>query len=121
MTKNKGSIAIPACLIAMGTGWLLTTHDVLPGVNWVWVLGLGIVGVLILALGGIDRFTLVVGPFLIISSVFSILRQRGRISPDTEIPCLVIAAGILMLVSRFAPVPSPRWLTDDAKVDSRSP
>ena len=110
MKKAKLATATPILIIAVGTGWLLTARDILPGVNWAWVLGLGFVGVLVMGVGGIDKLTIVVGPFLILSTIFSLLRQTDRISEDTEIPCLVIMAGVLMLISRLSPLPPPEWL-----------
>jgi hypothetical protein len=68
------------------------------------------VGVLTLAVGGIDKVTVVVGPFLLICTVFSLLRQTGYIEIDTSIPVLVIIAGLLMLLSHFLPIPYPEWL-----------
>ncbi len=49
---NKKSVVVPVLLITVGFGWLLTAQEVIPGVNW--VLGLGIVGVLTFALGGVN-------------------------------------------------------------------
>ncbi|MCP3903527.1 MAG: hypothetical protein GY715_07805 [Planctomycetes bacterium] len=113
MTKRKSSVVVPAIMIAVGTGWLLTNHDVIPGVNWIWVLGLAIAGILTLAIGGLDKATVVVGPFLIICTVLSILRQTQRISVDTEVPALVIVAGALMLVAHMLPLPAPKWLSEE--------
>ncbi len=113
MNGNKVSVAVPLLIIAVGVGWLLSTHEVIPGVNWIWVLGLGVGGILTLWLGGIDKITIVVGPFLIVSTFFSIARQTGRLSADTEIPCLVILAGVLALIARCSPVRSPSWILDD--------
>jgi hypothetical protein len=78
---------------------------ILPGVNWVWTIGLAAGGVFVLALGGLNKLSIVVGPFLIIASVFSLLRQRGAINVDHEVPSLVIALGALMLLSAIAPLP----------------
>jgi hypothetical protein len=113
MNGSKVSVAVPILIIAVGVGWLLSAHEVIPGVNWVWVLGLGVVGILTLGLGGIDKVTIVVGPFLIISTFFSIARQTGRMSADTEIPCLVILAGLLALIARCSPVRSPSWIVEE--------
>jgi len=73
------------------------------------------VGVLILVVGAIDKVTIVVGPFLIISTVVSLLRQTGRLSENTEVPCLMIVVGLLALIARFLPLPMPRWLEEDTK------
>src|SRR6185503_8562621 len=98
MNNSKVTIVAPFLMITVGTGWLLTTHQVLPGIDWVWVLGMAVVGILVMALGGIDKFTVVVGPFLLITTVFSLLRQTGKITDKTEVPSLVIIAGLLVLL-----------------------
>ena len=110
MTRQKSTIVIPVAMIAMGIGWLLTNHDVIPGVNWVWVLGLGIAGLRTIGLGGIAKVPIVVGPFLIACTFLSILRQTDRISIDTEVPALVIIAGALRLIAHVMPLPAPTWL-----------
>lgn len=111
MTSSIGSrsgLIVPSLVITLGVGWLLTTKSVVPGVDWVWVLGLGVAGALVLAIGGIDRLTIVVGPFLLISTIFSLLRQTGRLSVDTEVPLLIIVIGVLMLLGRLLKLPAPR-------------
>jgi hypothetical protein len=109
MTHKMKSMVVPLLVIAVGLGWLLTVKNVLPGVNWVWVLGLGLAGVLTLAVGGIDKVTLVLGPFLIMATVFSLLRQTGRMAVDIEVPALVIVLGLLLLAVQVLPVPTPKW------------
>ena len=77
--------------------------------NWIWTLGLGLAGLMILGMGGLNKLTIVTGPFLIIASVFSILRQTGRMSIDREVPILVIVFGVLMLISQLMPLPPAGW------------
>lgn len=105
-------IAFPLLIITIGAGWLLTVQGVLPGVNWLWVLALGISGALVLGVVGIDKGTVGIGPFLIISSIMSLLRQTNRLSIDTEVPLLVVAFGALLLLAQLIPLPSPKWLYD---------
>jgi len=57
MTSNMKSLSAPILIITVGVGWLLTIHDIVPGVNWVWTLGLAVAGLLILAIGGVDKVT----------------------------------------------------------------
>jgi len=102
-------------IITVGIGWLLTVLHILPGVNWVWVLALGVLGALVLILGGVNKLTIVVGPFLILATFFSLLRQTGRLSLDVEVPSLVIAAGALLLIARVAPIPAPHWLKESPR------
>src|SRR5262245_9608962 len=108
---NIKSLVVPILLITFGTGWLLTTLGVAPRIDWVWTLGIAITGILTFALGGIDKVTVAVGPFFLLASFLSILRQTGRLRIDIEVPVLIIAAGILLLVAGLPSVPSPAWLT----------
>jgi hypothetical protein len=81
----------------------------------VWTLGLAVAGMLILAIGGIDKVTFVIGSFLIASMFFSLMRQTGRISIDTEVPSLMIALGTLMLMAKLLPIPVPTWIVEPGK------
>ena len=110
MKTRLQSIVISLVTIALGTAWLLNTLDIIPGVNWIWTVGLGLAGVLLLAMGGVNRLTIVTGPFLLVASVFSVLRQTGRLHVDQEVPSLVIVLGVLMLISQVAPLPNPNWM-----------
>jgi hypothetical protein len=110
MTTERKTLLIPVLLIVLGAGWLLTAMGVMPEVDWAWTLGVGAVGVLAFLIGGVDKVTIVVGPFFILASVLSLLRQTDRISIDKEIPVLVILAGILLLVARLESIPPPIWL-----------
>jgi hypothetical protein len=112
MTGSTKTIVAPILVITVGVGWLLTVHNIVAGVNWIWVLGLAVAGVLILVVGGLNKVTVVVGPFLIIATFFSILRQTQQISIDTETPSLVIVFGVLMLAARLLPLPMPPWIID---------
>jgi hypothetical protein len=105
-------LIVPILLITFGVGWLLTTLGVAPEIDWVWTLGIAIVGVLVFALGGFDKVTVVVGPFFLIASFLSILRQTGRMRVDIEVPILVITAGVLLLIARHRAIPAPKWLVD---------
>jgi hypothetical protein len=112
MTNKAKSLTAPVLIITLGLGWLLTVNNLMPGVNWIWVLGLAVIGFLVLAVGGIDKVTFVVGPFLVASTFFSLLRQTGRISVDTEVPTLVIVFGVLMLLAKLLPIPIPKWIIE---------
>jgi hypothetical protein len=111
MPLNRKSLVVPWLLIAVGTGWLLTALKVGPGIDWVWTLGLAVVGVLAFAINGLDKVSVVTGPFFIAASLLSILRQTNRIRLDVEVPILVILSGILLLIARRPTIPVPDWLT----------
>ena len=106
------AIFFPTLIIALGVGWLLTVQGVLPGVNWIWVLGLGASGIAVMGIVGIDKATMVIGPFLLVATFLSLLRQTGRISLDSEVPVLVIAFGVLLLLVRLVKFPPAKWLYD---------
>lgn len=91
----------PLILIAVGIGWLLHSQQVIPGVNWIWVLLLGTVGACILLVGKRSRTSLIAGPFLIIWAILTYLEQTGALPTKIEGPALVISFGILLAISRL--------------------
>ena len=101
MELDKKTLIVPVLLITVGAGWLLTTLRVMPNIDWVWTLALAMVGVLSFAIGGLDKLSIVLGPFFLVASGLSVLRQTGRLRLNVEVPCLVMLAGILLLVSIF--------------------
>ncbi len=105
MKTRKSAIAISLLIIALGVAWLLNVTKVIPGVDWVWVMGLGVSGILLLAFAQLDRFNFVVGVSLIVSSVLSVLRQTGKLVVNIEAPVLFITVGILLFLSQLLPIP----------------
>ena len=106
MGKVKSEIAIPAVILAVGIGWLVNSLDVIPDVNWVWSLGLGAAGALVLATGGINKGTVVIGPLLLIVALLSVARQTGGLELKLEVPLLIIALGGLSLFSALSGLPT---------------
>jgi hypothetical protein len=121
MQPDKKTLLLPILLITVGVGWLLTTLDIVPGIDWVWTLGLAAVGLLTFVVSGFDKFSMVIGPFFIVASFLSILRQSNRIHLDIEVPILVIVAGVLLLVARTPSIPVPNWIIQDAKPTQKDP
>ena len=111
-------LVVPLLVITLGIAWILNVRDILPGVNWIWTIGLAISGIICLIIDKINKFNFVLGLFLIIASVFSILRQTDRIPEDIEVPSLFITLGILMLVAQLVKLPSPSWVIDKPKDDN---
>lgn len=96
-------------VILAGTGWLLNTLGYMPrNVDWIWVGLLGMAGALSLV-RGLDRVSVITGPFLLLSCGLSILRQTGNLKLDVELPILVIAGGVLLLLACALPLKSPSW------------
>jgi hypothetical protein len=110
---DKKAAFLPLLLMTFGVGWLLTSLGIAPRVDWIWTLGIGAVGLLTLAFGGINKFTVVVGPFLILSSAFAFLRQMGMLRFEVEAPLLVIVFGALLLIAQMPAIPIPNWIVKD--------
>lgn len=103
-------LVVPILTVIVGVTWLLNVLAIIPGVDWMWTVGLAAVGILTMAVGGINKLTLVIGPFLMVASVCSLLRQTHRLLVDREIPVLVITLGVLMLISQISRLPMPKAL-----------
>lgn len=109
---------VPGILITLGTGWLLSTLGVVPEIDWIWTLGLAMVGVGVIAAGGIDKVTVVVGPFFLLASLLSVVRQTGRLTFDVEVPIMVIMLGLLLLIARWSLIPPPKWMMEAVNSES---
>ena len=108
---RKGAwIVIPVLMVVEGVAQLLNVRGFVPGVDWAWTLGLTAVGLLTLAVGGLNKVTVVVGPFLVIASIFSMMRQTGRLPVNVEAPCLTIVLGLLLFLSACSRLPTPDWM-----------
>ena len=108
MKTSKPAIAISLLIIGLGVGWLLNTMRVFGGqIDWIWVSGLGLSGILLLSLAKLDRFNFVVGTSLIVCSILALLRQT-KVIPDInlEAPILFISVGLLLLLSHLLRLPS---------------
>ncbi|MCR9232859.1 hypothetical protein [Gimesia chilikensis] len=112
--SNRKTLVIPLLIIAIGTGWLLTTLNIVPGLNWIWILGLAITGLTSFAVSGIDKSSVLIGPFFLIASTLSVLRQIGYVTFNIEIPILVIVIGCLLLIARSPSIPLPKWMVFDS-------
>ncbi|NQU76961.1 MAG: hypothetical protein HQ546_11675, partial [Planctomycetes bacterium] len=95
----------------------LNVLNIMPGVDWIWTVGLAAAGILSIAIGGLNKVTIVTGPFLLVASVCSLLRQTGRLALDREIPVLVIVLGVLMLVSQLSRLPIPEAFQEEDEGD----
>ena len=112
-------IIVAVLVIALGIGWLLNTLGVIPGVDWLWTGGLGVAGILVMAASGINKFTFVIGSFLLVSSVFSVLRQTGRLRTNIELPVLFIIFGVLLLLSLLLPLATPGFLREEQQDEKK--
>lgn len=113
MKSDWKTLIVPLLMITVGVGWLLTTLGVGPGIDWVWTLGLAMVGLMTFAVAGIDKGSVVIGPFFLVASFLSVLRQTDRLRIDVEVPILVILGGVLLLIARSPAIPIPKWIIVD--------
>ena len=104
------SVVISLLIIAIGVAWLLNTLHVIAGVDWIWTISLAAVGLLTLAWGKLNKFTFIMGVFLIVGSIFSVLRQTGVLRVEVEIPILVILFGFLFLIAQLPMIPMPQTI-----------
>lgn len=118
---NKTSIIVPILMITVGIGWILTVQGVIPEINWVWSLALAVVGFLIFVLAGFNKFSLVAGGFFILASGLSLLRQTGRLTIEMEVPIIVIAIGVLLLIARSPAIPVPEWFETSGEKEPSPP
>jgi hypothetical protein len=110
LSKSRAPLIIPVLIIVVGVGWLLTAEGFGPGINWLWTLGLGVIGILTFVLSkGLDKVSVVLGSFFLLASLLSVLRQTGQLSLDIEVPVLVISIGILLLLAQLPAIPKPGW------------
>ena len=113
MHGSRGAVALSVLLIAVGTGWLLSSLGYAPQIAWLWVLALAGIGVTVFAVSGFDKVSVVVGPFFLAASGLSALRQAGAISFNVEVPVLVILSGVLLLIASRPWVPAPTWFVPE--------
>jgi hypothetical protein len=108
-SNRQAPLVIPILIIIVGVGWLLTAQGFGPGINWVWTLGLAAIGILTFLVSGFDKVSVVVGPFFLVSSLLSVLRQTGGLDVAIVVPVLVITIGVLLLVAQLPAIPKPGW------------
>ena len=110
MRTSKKAIIAPVLIVAVGIAWLLNVMEFLHTVDWIWPVLLAAGAILAVVCGGIDKLTFVLVPFLLISSLFAVLRQVGRLRVNLEVPCLFIILGTLWLIAELLKLPTPEWL-----------
>ncbi len=99
-------VFLPILIIAVGTGWLLSAKNIMPGVDWALVLSMSSLGLLIL-LSKLSPTSIVLGPILLLSAFLMVMLQSHQIDVDLFLPIIVISFGLLMLISRFIKINPP--------------
>ena len=112
LMANKSALAVPIAIVLIGIGWLLNTMNVIADINWVWTLSLAGIGLLVFVMDGLNRFSIVIGPFFIAASLLSVARQANQLNSNVEAPILVILFGVLLMVSQLSRLPAPKWMLE---------
>ncbi|MGH8801781.1 MAG: hypothetical protein ACREX6_05740 [Casimicrobiaceae bacterium] len=100
--------SLPVTLIVIGMGWLLWEFRLFPNVDWIISIGFAIAGIAVLVLDGVNKNSIVLGPFLIAVGIVWIAHGRYWIGWGFIIPALLILLGVLLLVARSPKVPERR-------------
>jgi hypothetical protein len=100
--------SLPVTLIAVGLGWLLWEFRLFPDIDWVISLAFIAAGVALMAIDGINKNTIVVGPFLIGIGAAWLLHDRYGTHWRYIVPVMLVFLGLLMLVARSSRVPERR-------------
>lgn len=105
-------VIFPVVLIVIGAGWLLNEINYFPSVSWIVILGLLVAGIAVLALEGVNKSSIVLGPMLIAGAGTTFLRQQFGLGLSVQLPVLLILCGCLMLLARsnwIRPAPPKPW------------
>ena len=100
--------SLPVTLIAVGLGWLLWEFRLFPDVDWIISIGFIAAGVAVMTIDGINKNSVVIGPFLIAIGVAWLLHDRYGTHWRYIIPVMLVLLGALMLIARSARVPERR-------------
>jgi hypothetical protein len=100
--------SLPVTLIVVGLGWLLWEFRLFPDVDW--IIGLGFIagGIAVMAIDGINKSSVVIGPFLIAIGIAWLLHDRYGTNWRYIVPVMLVLLGALMLVARSPKVPDRR-------------
>lgn len=100
--------SLPVTLIVVGLGWLLWEYRLFPDVDWIIGLGFVVAGIAVIAIDGINKNSLVVGPFLVGIGLGWLAHDRYDISWRLIVPVMLVLLGALMLIARSPRVPDRR-------------
>lgn len=101
----QSSLALPLFLIAAGAVWFLKSTGVLPATATLIAIGLAVVGIVVLLVDGINKQSIVSGPFLVYIGGAVYLRNEYIFGYSPLIALGMIILGALLLLSRSSIVP----------------
>ena len=92
--------SIPVTLIAVGLGWLLWELRLFPDVDWIISLGFIAAGIAVMVIDGINKNSVVIGPFLIAIGLAWFVHDRYGTHWRYIVPFMLVLLGLLMLIAR---------------------
>ena len=96
--------SLPVTLIVVGLGWLLWEFRLFPDVDWIIGLGFIVAGIAVIAIDGVNKNSVVVGPFLIAIGCAWLLHDRYGTHWRYIVPFMLVVLGALMLIARSSRV-----------------
>ena len=92
--------SLPVTLIIVGLGWLLWEFRLFPDVDWIISLGFIVGGIAVLVLDGVNKNSIVVGPFLVAIGIAWFMHDRYATTWRVILPLMLVVLGALMLIAR---------------------
>ncbi|HJU22437.1 MAG TPA: hypothetical protein VJ891_08000 [Casimicrobiaceae bacterium] len=105
--------SLPVTMIVVGIGWLLWEFRLFPDIDWIIGLGFIVGGIAVIALDGLNKSSVVVGPFLIAVGIAWLAHDRYGTHWRYIVPAMLVLLGALMLIARSAKVPERRTREHD--------
>lgn len=100
--------SLPVTLIVVGAAWLLWELRLFPDIDWIISGAFVAGGIAVLILDGVNKNSIVIGPFLIGVGLAWFAHMHYWVSWHIVIPALLLLLGILMLVARSHRIPERR-------------
>ncbi|MGA2550247.1 MAG: hypothetical protein ABSF50_08860 [Burkholderiaceae bacterium] len=98
----------PVILILFGAAWLARELGWFHQIHLVLAVGLIVLGIAILLGEGINRSTVVTGPFLIYVGAAWLIHDQALVPDQVLWPVGVIVLGVLLFVARLPSIPQTR-------------
>src|SRR5437764_15277938 len=91
--------SLPITLIVVGAIGLIWYFRWFPDIDWIIALGFAAGGIIVLAIDGINKNSIVTGPFLIVIGIAWLLRDQYRVSWSLIIRTRLVVLGVVILVA----------------------
>ena len=99
------SLFIPLFLIVMGSLWFIKSIDLMPETSSIIAIGLAVLGLVVLITDGINKQSLVAGPFLMYLGAAVYLYYEAWFGISHILSVGMVGLGSLLLISRSSLVP----------------